>query len=254
MIQEITSLVDQYRAWLKDKTALRQVDDAVEITTPFIDRHNDYIQIYARRENGGYLLTDDGYTINDLATSGCSLTSPKRQELLRISLAGFGVRTDAGALVVHATAENFALRKHNLIQSILAVNDLFFLAKPYVKTVFLEDVTAWLDEIDVRYTPKIKFSGQSGYDHVFDFAIPKSKVAPERLLRAINHPTKNAFEAFAFAWVDTRDTRPPESRSYAILNDQEETVPPAVDVALGSYNVVAVHWNEREKIREELAA
>ncbi len=66
MITDIERLLDKYIAWLKDKTALRQIGDWVEITTPYLDRHNDYLQIYARSENGGYLLTDDGYTVEDL--------------------------------------------------------------------------------------------------------------------------------------------------------------------------------------------
>ena len=33
--------------WLKDKTTLREVDgEWVEITTPYLDRHNDALQIY----------------------------------------------------------------------------------------------------------------------------------------------------------------------------------------------------------------
>src|SRR2546429_4820113 len=79
MIQDIQRLLDAYHAWLKDKTALRQVDDWIEITTPYLDRHNDYVQIYAKKSNGSYILTDDGYTIDDLETSGCKLQSPKRQ-------------------------------------------------------------------------------------------------------------------------------------------------------------------------------
>ena len=52
MIEEIERLLGQYVAWLKDRTSLRQLNDWVEITTPYLDRHNDYLQIYARRENG----------------------------------------------------------------------------------------------------------------------------------------------------------------------------------------------------------
>jgi hypothetical protein len=38
-------------SWLKDRTTLREVNgEYVEITTPYIDRHNDALQIYARRE------------------------------------------------------------------------------------------------------------------------------------------------------------------------------------------------------------
>jgi hypothetical protein len=103
MIQEIQRLMDAYHAWLKDKSVLRQIDDWVEITTPYLDRHNDYIQIYAKRANSGFLLTDDGYTIDDLEQSGCKLESRKRQDLLKMTLNGFGVQLDGKALQVHAS-------------------------------------------------------------------------------------------------------------------------------------------------------
>ena len=39
---EIEKLLDDYRVWLKDKTTLREVNSKwVEITTPYLDRHND---------------------------------------------------------------------------------------------------------------------------------------------------------------------------------------------------------------------
>ena len=130
MIQDIHKLLDDYVAWLKDKTQLRQVDQWVEITTPYLDRHNDYFQIYARKSNGGYTLTDDGYTIGDLEQTGCKLNSPKRQELLKMTLNGFGVQLADQRLEVYTSPDNFALRKHNLVQAILAVNDMFYLAVP----------------------------------------------------------------------------------------------------------------------------
>ncbi|MEA1051557.1 hypothetical protein U5801_17345 [Lamprobacter modestohalophilus] len=49
MIQDIQGLVDAFHAWIKDKSKLRQIDDWVEITTSYLDRHNDYVQIYAKR-------------------------------------------------------------------------------------------------------------------------------------------------------------------------------------------------------------
>ena len=52
-VAEIEKLLSDYRQWLKDKTTLREVDDTwAEITTPYLDRHNDSLQIYARQESG----------------------------------------------------------------------------------------------------------------------------------------------------------------------------------------------------------
>jgi hypothetical protein len=105
MITEMQALIDRYVACLKDKTSLRQVDDWIEITTPYLDRHNDYLQLYAKRMNGGFLLTDDGYVIEDLQQSGCKLDRPKRQALLRLTLGGFGVRLKQNALEVQSSGE-----------------------------------------------------------------------------------------------------------------------------------------------------
>jgi hypothetical protein len=235
MIDEIQKLLDQYLAWLKDKTTLRQVKDWIEITTPYLDRHNDYLQIYARRENNGFLLTDDGYVIGDLRRSGCELESKKRKDLLALTLNGFGVKLDGDNLVAQASSDNFALRKHNLVQSMLAVNDLFYLAVPMVASLFLEDVTAWLELVEIRYTPKVKFTGKSGYDHLFDFVIPASKKQPERILQAINRPSRNTAQAVAFSWIDTKKVRPANSRAYAFLNDSEHTLTGSVLEALENY-------------------
>jgi hypothetical protein len=254
--QEIEKLLNDYRAWLKDKTTLREVNDSwVEITTPYLDRHNDALQIYARAENGGYILTDDSYTIQDLEASGCSLNRGKREGLLKMTLNGFGVRMNREALEVHASPDNFPSRKHNLIQAILAVNDLFYLAQPFVANLFLEDVIAWLDDGDIRYTPKVKFTGISGFDHLFDFVIPRSPgKQPERIVQAINRPTRDTAEAFIYKWSDTREVRPPESKAYAVLNDFELAISGGVLDAFRNYHIQPVPWSRRAEVATELAA
>ena len=155
---------------------------------------------------------------------------------------------------VKATTQNFSLRKHNLIQAILSVNDLFYLAVPVVASLFLEDVTAWLELHDIRFTPNVKFTGRTGYDHTFDFVVPASRRAPERLIRAVNRPSLDLAEALAFSWVDTKEVRPTASKFYALLND--ETRPPSGSIvdALRSYDIVPVLWSQREEARQELAA
>jgi hypothetical protein len=254
MIEDIQMLLDAYHAWLKDKTVLRQIGPWAEITTPYLDRHNDYVQIYAKKNSAGYVLTDDGYTINDLEQSGCKLQSPKRQELLKMTLNGFGVQLQGNALEVHASPDNFALRKHNLVQAMLAVNDMFYLAAPMVASLFYEDVVAWLDVYDIRYTPKVKFTGKTGYDHLFDFVIPKSRRQPERIIQTINRPNRDTAQAVVLSWIDTKEIRSADSRAYALLNDSEQTLSPAVIDALWSYDVHPVPWSQRESVREELAA
>ncbi len=253
-VAEIEKLLKDYRDWLRDKTSLRELDGSwVEITTPYLDRHNDALQIYALRDGGGYTLTDDSYIIHDLEASGCKLDTEKRKDLLRMTLNGFGVRLNDQAIEVKATPENFPLRKHNLIQAMLAVNDLFYLAKPVVESLFYEDVVAWLDANDIRYTPNVKFTGISGYDQHFDFAIPKSRKQPERILQAINRPTRETALLFINAWTDTRQVRSADSKAYAVLNDELPISGSVID-ALKNYDIRPVPWTQRIEVVTELAA
>jgi len=254
MIAETNQLLENYLSWLKDTTTLRQVEEWVEITTPYLDRHNDYLQIYIKRQNGDYLLSDDGYILGDLERSGCKLDTPKRLALLTMTLNGFGVQLANGELTIRASQDNFAQKKHNLIQAMLAINDLFYLAMPTVASVFFEDVIAWLDLHDIRYTPKAKFTGRSGLDHLFDFVIPKSRSQPERILQAVNRPARDTAQTMVFSWIDTKEVRAPDSKAYAILNNAEHAISGEVLDIFRNYEVTPVSWSTRDTIVEELAA
>ena len=128
MIQQLENLMNEYTRWLKDKTVVKQVDNShwVEITTPFLDRHNDCLQIYVREDGDGFILTDDGYTISDLISSGYSPDNLEHRKLLNTTLAGFGVKmNEKQELFVNATRKNFPQKKHNLIQAMLVASNLF---------------------------------------------------------------------------------------------------------------------------------
>lgn len=253
-MSEIDRLIEGYWRWLRERSSLKQINDWTEITTPYLDRHNDYLQIYARKEGKNYIISDGGDTLADLEQCGCGIASPNRQTILKSILNGFGVEHHEGQLQVHATPENFAVRKHNLIQAILSVHDMFFLASPTIEALFFEDVAEWLEAVDIRFTPRVKFAGKSGFDHMFDFVIPKSKSASERIIRAINSPSRTTALNFITAWLDTRDSRPEESKPFAFLNDAEKPVGGSITDALSNYGITPVEWSARDHFRESLAA
>lgn len=93
MIDEIQSLMEQYLQWLKDKTALKQIDkDWVQVTTPHLDRHNDCLQFYIRKEANGFLLSDDRAN-NPNVSCKRSATRKKMQSKQRFSNGRIVVKT-----------------------------------------------------------------------------------------------------------------------------------------------------------------
>lgn len=254
MPNECSKLVDAYLAWLKAKIKVSEVNGVCEITTPFLDRHNDRLQIYVQRKDAGLLLTDDGYILSDLETCGCAPETPHRRQILTVILNGYGVRHQDGELIVEANERDFPQKKHALLQAMMTVNDMFLTATPLVRSLFREDVESFLEASGVRYSPDVQFTGKSGFVQKFDFLIPKSPQKPERILRAINKPDRDNTTALIFAWSDTRDVRPANSIAYAVLNDMEKEVSPDVASALHQYDVKTILWSQRGEYVEELAA
>ena len=251
--QDCQQLIDAYVEWLRKGFSVKSLENACELTTPFLDRHNDHLQIYAVRRNGTIVLSDDGYILSDLRTSGVDLSTPKRKAVLESVLRGFGVRAEGKQLVIEASERTLGQRLHSLVQAMLAVNDMFVMAQPVVASFFWEDVREFLDAHDIRYSPRVKVTGRSGYDHAIDFLIPKSRNRPERFIQAINAPNKNTIGTYLFALADTREARGQASEAYAFLNDRDRKVGGEVIEALEAYEVKPALWSQREHYVQALA-
>ncbi|MCS7153598.1 MAG: DUF1829 domain-containing protein, partial [Bacteroidia bacterium] len=184
-----------------------------------------------------------------------NLYTPKRRELLNSILRSFGVKLGGEhALEVEVDEDSFIRGKHNLIQAILHVNNLFMLASSTVQGIFYEDVRSWLDEYRIRYIEGVKFTGKSSFEHRLDFAIPRSEGAPERYLRVINTVNKQNVSNFIFTWEDIKEGRPPNAKAYAFLNDTQKRINPSLKIALSKYEIIPVLWSEKEEVLAEIAA
>jgi len=104
---------------------VKDIDGICEITTPFIDRHSDNIQIHIEEMGDKFILTDKGYTISDLQTNGYDFDTNEKRQMLLCILNMFGINLYKNELVINTTYDDFSQRLHNIIQAILYVNSLF---------------------------------------------------------------------------------------------------------------------------------
>ena len=58
-MDKVAELLETYYKWIKEKTTFKSVNGWEEITTPYLDIHNDYIQIYVKLENDKIVLYAD---------------------------------------------------------------------------------------------------------------------------------------------------------------------------------------------------
>lgn len=246
--------IGKYLDWIKNNSTQTMIGEYSEISTPFVDAHNDQIRFYIMKSKGGYILTDDGYVINDLEMCGCDVKSPKRKQMMMQIAEAIGVTIKSNCIIVEASEHDIARKQHIMIQAMLKITDMFLTTSSRVKGIFMEEVQEFFVQNDIRNTPAIMLMGHSGLSHQFDFVIPASRKMPERIITTINTPTKQSIESALFAWNDVVKTRKEDSKGYIILNDKKKKPNNDLFNAIHNYDLSAIPWSERNSYIDELAS
>lgn len=242
---DIQKLIDDYASWLKQEITFEKVGEYYEITTPYLDSANDYLQIYVRQIGDDIYFTDDSATIQNLKMNGFKFTSTRKKHLKQI-LNQYAVRLDGDELICKAPVTSFAQKKHLFIQAILRIDDMFAISKSKVSSFFLDDIQSFFAEKDIFYSENVQFTGISGFSHNYDFLLQRSKTKPERLCLAVNNPNKSSMGNILFAWNDTKPARRSDSQLIVILNDQN-TIAKGIENAFLNYDAKVVRWSKRNE-------
>jgi len=249
----IEDCISQYYDWLKNNTFINTNMDSewVSVTTPFLGLYNDPIEIYIKRENDKYILSDDGATIKGLDLLGANIShSPKRKEWLSYVLQNYGIKLDGcNELTVNADNTNFAQKKHGLISAIAEISDMEVTAKHMVSSLFKDDVKQLLDEQNLIYTPQFITKGSTGLEFTFDFQIAGR--TKEMMIKSFNSLNKINVPNFLFSLEDIRPIRERNSGkellSLAIVNDEDKEIKPEYIMALQSKDTDVIYWSQRNK-------
>ncbi len=254
---ECKKLVSGYLAWVRKGLTVHELKrgGTCVITTPFVNRINDCLQVFAERKGGMVCLHDGGDVLAELKFLSIDFKSPDQKDRLEIILNDLAVRTDGKRLFVKVSEEDVGLALNNLIQAMLAVGDLYVWATTRRrKSYFDEDVSSFLKSNSVRFSHRVNLTGRSGFKHYIDYLVPDSDSAPERIIKAINSPNKSSISHYLFALEDIRKERKNGVQTLALLNDSRAEVKDGIFGALEAYQVQPVLWSERKKFVKQLAA
>lgn len=240
---DVKYMIDTYVNWLHQEISFKQLGEYYEITSPFLDMNNDYLQLYAKANDDKIWFSDDGYLLNELISTGFTL-SKKKKEDIQNAISQFGVQLDDKELIMEAPASQFPQKKHLFIQAMLRVCDLYSTCQPRQTSLFTEDISGFLDSNEIYCTQNVQFSGKTGFTHNYDFLLQRTKNKPTRLCRAINSPSKEKMSSVLFSWEDTRDARKEESQLIVFLNDRNH-IAAGVENGFHNYQVETILWSER---------
>lgn len=245
---EATEVKEKFIKWFNNEIAINKIGDYFEITCPFLDVNNDYIQIYIKfEENEKIYITDDGYTIDNLKLSGMDFFSDNRKAIFNSFLTKYNVNIDEqNKLFTYANNKNLSQQAFSLVQAIMNISDMFMLSKSRVTSIFTDDVKNFFKNNNIYYSENVSFMGKSGLYFSYDFLLQRSKNKPERLCETVNHPTLQTFKNQAFMWNDTKKQRKTDSQFIVFLND-ENLISQSIIDAYNNYNIKTILWSKKEE-------
>lgn len=256
----LDTMIDDYYKWLRKKTIIEAGNsDWYCIDTPFMGAFNDTIEVYALKRGDTVMLSDNSETLNNLELQGVNIQgSKKRREILNTILLNYGVRQNNKELVIEASMSNFPQKKHDFLTVILEINDLAVLSSHHISSIFKEDVRAYLNDLDITYTPEFISKGSTGLEFTFDFQIAKKE--KEIVLKSFNAINKSTLSTFLFSWEDIKSVREKitqkEVNAIAIINDIDKEIRPEYLEALNAKNADVILWSNRanEESKAKVAA
>lgn len=122
--------------------------DRYRVFTPFLFEDGDHLAIVLKRENGAWVLTDEGHTYMHLTydLEERDLQRGTRQKIITNALSAFRVEDREGELVLAIPQQRYGDALYSFVQALLKITDVTYLSRERVRSTFLEDFRAFMEE------------------------------------------------------------------------------------------------------------
>jgi hypothetical protein len=118
------------------------------VFTPFMFEDGDHLSIVLKKENGIWMLSDEGHTYMHLTydLDEKDLQRGTRQKIITNALSVFSVQDREGELVIPIVENQYGDALYSFIQALLKITDISYLSRERVRSTFMEDFRAFMEE------------------------------------------------------------------------------------------------------------
>lgn len=122
--------------------------DRYRVFTPFLFEDGDHLVIVLKLEEGRWVLSDEGHTFMHLTydLDEKDLRSGSRQKIISNALAAFSVEDRNGELILSINNDQYGDALYSYVQALLKISDVLYLSRERVRSTFMEDVLAFVQE------------------------------------------------------------------------------------------------------------
>ena len=122
--------------------------DRFRVFTPFMFEDGDHLSIVLKRENGKWILSDEGHTYMHLTydLDEKDLQRGTRQKIITNALSVFSVRDREGELIIPIEYNQYGDALYSFVQALLRITDVTYLSRERVRSTFMEDFRAFMEK------------------------------------------------------------------------------------------------------------
>lgn len=118
------------------------------VFTPFLFEDGDHLSVILKKEDGYWVLTDEGHTYMHLTydLDEKTLQQGTRQKIISNALSMFSVQDRGGEILIPIQNEQYGNALYSYIQALLKITDISYLSRERVRSTFMEDFWAFMEE------------------------------------------------------------------------------------------------------------
>src|SRR4030066_1497194 len=178
--------------------------DRYRVFTPFMFEDGDHLSIILKRENGRWLLSDEGHTYMHLTydIEERDLQRGTRQKIITNALSVFSVQDREGELIVPIHNDLYGDALYSFIQALLRITDVTYLSRERVRSTFMEDFRTFMEETVPANRREFDWDGpkdapegkyiidcriNSMPKHQYVFAVPNDDKTRDSMITLLQH-------------------------------------------------------------------
>jgi hypothetical protein len=133
----------------RDLTLVPEGIERYRIFSPFMFHDGDHLALVLKREESGWVLSDEGHTMMHLSyrMEYRDLTQGKRGEIIESLLSKYGIRNRDGEFICPVPDEQYGDALFQMVQGLLRMSDISLLSREQVKSTFREDVSTYINSL-----------------------------------------------------------------------------------------------------------
>lgn len=122
--------------------------DRYQVFTPFLFEDGDHLAIVLKREQGRWILSDEGHTYMHLTydLDEKDLQRGTRQKIITNALSAFSVNDRNGELTLGIQDNHYGDALYSFVQALLKISDVTYLSRDRVRSTFMEDFHTFMQE------------------------------------------------------------------------------------------------------------